>query len=126
MIFDNVKKNIERNKKIKDAGGFNAIPWLRLPKFSKIVPGVIKGKYYLVTANSKVGKSQIADFMFVLEPYHFITTYPDTKNTLDIDFFLLEMSKEEKMKNVLSKVFTYVVCSYAIIALLGNVILLFR
>jgi hypothetical protein len=31
MIFDNVKKNIERNKKIKDAGGFNAIPWLRLP-----------------------------------------------------------------------------------------------
>jgi len=36
------------------------------------------------------------------------------------------MSKEEKMKNVLSKVFTYVVCSYAIIALLGNVILLFR
>jgi len=102
MIFNRVIKEIETNKKIKDAGGFNAIPWLRLPKFSKVLPGIMKGKYYLVTANSKVGKTKIADFLFVLEPYHFIKKFPNSGIDIDIDFFLLEMSKEEKITNFLS------------------------
>jgi hypothetical protein len=102
MIFNRVVKNIETNKKIKDSGGFNSIPWLRFPKFSTVLPGVMKGKYYLVTANSKIGKSQLTDWLFVLEPYNFINKFPSSKIDIDIDFFLLEMSKEEKITKYLS------------------------
>jgi len=97
MIFNRVIEQIKINKQIKDSGGYNAIPWTSLPKFSSVLPGVMQKTYYLVTANSKVGKSQISDFMFVLEPYKFVNTFKDSGITLDIDYFILEMSKEEKI-----------------------------
>lgn len=102
MIFKRAIKDIEKNKKIKDAGGFNAIPWLRLPKFSKVTPGIMQDTYYLVTANSKVGKSQITDFLFVLEPYNFLKKHPDSNIDINIDFFLLEMSSKEKILKYIS------------------------
>jgi hypothetical protein len=108
-IFKRVLKNIEENKLIKDQGGFNAIPWLRLPKFSSVMPGVMRRTYYLITASSKVGKTQLTDFMFVLEPYNFINS-PVNKGSnieIDIDYFLLEMSEEEKITTFLSH-FLYV------------------
>ena len=106
-IYKRVIQNIEENKKIKESGGYNAIPWLRMPKFSSIMPGVMKKTYFLTTASSKVGKSQLTDFMFVLEPYNFIKKVPNSEIDINIDYFLLEMSKEEKILTYLSH-FLYV------------------
>ena len=101
-IYSRVIKQIEENKRIKDEGGFNAIPWLSLPKFSSVIPGVMQKTYYLLTANSKVGKSQLGDFLFILEPYNFTKQFPDSGISIDIEYFLLEMSKEEKITAFIS------------------------
>jgi len=52
-IFQRVKQTIVTNKAIREAGGYNVIPW-SLPRLSTILPGVPRAKYIIVTANSKV------------------------------------------------------------------------
>ena len=43
-------------------GKFNCIPW-PFQRFKNYVPGTEKGKYIIITANQKVGKSKLADYM---------------------------------------------------------------
>ncbi|MGB0431152.1 MAG: hypothetical protein ACPGLV_11810, partial [Bacteroidia bacterium] len=50
-------------KRILD-GKINCIPW-GLPRFEKYSPGIEQGKYYMVTANTKVGKTKLTDFLFL-------------------------------------------------------------
>jgi hypothetical protein len=100
-IFKNVKKEIKQNKQIRLDGGYTCIPFVLLPKLGKIVPGIEQEKYYLVTANSKVGKTKLADFLFVYNPYEFATKYKsDIK--VKIFYFSLEVSKEEKISQYYS------------------------
>jgi replicative DNA helicase len=83
----------KRNRLLE--GKINCIPW-GLPRFEEQNPGIEQGKYYLVTANSKVGKTQITDALFL---YNIAQQLID--NLIDIRFklfyFTLEMSSEEKM-----------------------------
>lgn len=52
-LFDRVYDAIiERRDRIL-SGKENCIPW-GLPRFEEVLPGIEQGKYYLVTANSKV------------------------------------------------------------------------
>lgn len=76
-------------------GKINCIPW-GLPRFQEQLPGIERGKYYLVTANSKVGKTQIADFLFVFNVAKQIVDGSINTN-VKIFYFTLEMTKEEKM-----------------------------
>lgn len=50
-VYDDL---IERRERIL-SGKINCIPW-GLPRFENKLPGIERGKYYLNTANSKVGK----------------------------------------------------------------------
>ena len=50
-VYDNL---IERRERLL-SGKINCIPW-GLPRFENQLPGVEQGKYYLITANSKVGR----------------------------------------------------------------------
>lgn len=45
---------IKRRKRLL-SGNVNCIPW-GLPRFENENPGIEKGKYYLITANQKVGR----------------------------------------------------------------------
>lgn len=90
-VYDNIK---ERRQRIID-GKINCIPW-GLPRFERHLPGIEKGKYYLITANSKVGKTQSADYLFLYSPIRQILD-GDLNVKLKIFYFTLEMSKEEKM-----------------------------
>ena len=45
---------VERRDRIL-SGKINCIPW-GLPRFEEELPGIEQGKYYNVTANSKVGE----------------------------------------------------------------------
>lgn len=101
-IFDRVKKQIEDNREVRLQGGYNSIPWKNLPALSTIVPGIQKGKYYLTSANSKVGKSQLNDYLFMYEPYEFIKKYKPDNIELKIFKFCLEESKEAQIKSILS------------------------
>ena len=54
-LYDRVFNNlIERRDRIL-SGKINCIPW-GLPRFENELPGIEKSTYYLITANSKVGR----------------------------------------------------------------------
>lgn len=50
-VYDSI---IERRERIL-SGKVNCIPW-GLPRFETQLPGIEQGKYYLLSANSKVGR----------------------------------------------------------------------
>lgn len=99
--FKEVYSQIKSNRQRRLEGKLNCIPWRELPKFSTLVPGIQQRRYYICTANSKVGKTQMCDFLFVYQPYEFIS-----KNNTDLDVKIiynsLEVSKEEKLKTLWS------------------------
>jgi hypothetical protein len=54
-IYERVYENlIERRNRILN-GKINCIPW-GLPRFEKQLPGIEQGRYYLISANSKIGR----------------------------------------------------------------------
>ena len=54
-LYDRVYKEIIHRRDRLLSGKVNCIPW-GLPRFEEISPGSERGKYYLTTANAKVGK----------------------------------------------------------------------
>ena len=54
-IYDRVYKQIVDRRDRILSGKINCIPW-GLPRFEFENPGIEKGKYYLLSANSKVGE----------------------------------------------------------------------
>jgi hypothetical protein len=101
MISNRVIASLENNREKRLSGDLIAMPWLNLPRLSKIIPGVEKGKYYLISANPKGGKTQLADYLFVYEPIEwYLSTRPKMK--LKIIYFSLEMSKESKLLQAIS------------------------
>lgn len=83
-------------KEIRDKGELLCIPFYHsYPKLSKFMPGVVKGIMYKVTANSGIGKTQLAKALFVMAPLNYIRANPDCKIKIKIFYFALEESEEE-------------------------------
>ncbi len=99
-LFDRVYNEIELRRERILSGKINCIPW-GLPRFEEFNPGIEKAKYYLITANSKVGKTQITDFLFAYNAFRQIKIN-NLPVKLTIKYFSLEMSKEEKLTQFLS------------------------
>ena len=78
-----------------DTGSINCIK-LPFARFRRYWPGLEKERYIIVTANQKVGKSKVSDYLFVYDPFFYQLMHPD-KLKIKILYFTLEMSKEEKM-----------------------------
>lgn len=101
-MIDRILGELQQNKERAETGKMNAIPF-PFERFSTVLPGVERGKSYGVTANSKVGKTQAADFLFMLSPYlHYLRHGENQDFRLKIFYFSLEVSKEEKMKQLIS------------------------
>lgn len=92
---------IEKRDRIL-SGKINCIPW-GFPRFERNNPGIEKGKYYLVTANSKVGKTQVTDFFFVFNVVKMLVD-GDLDIRVKIFYFSLEMTKEEKMLSLFANI----------------------
>ena len=100
--FGNYVSKIEEKKVNLSQGKYNCIPFTdKFPKLSKVLPGIIKGTYYLVSANSGVGKTQLTKYMFVRTPYDFVKAHPEAGIKLKILYFALEESKEEFINSVI-------------------------
>jgi hypothetical protein len=54
-LYNRVYDTIVQKRERILSGKINCIPW-GLPRFEKENPGIEQGKYYLFTANSKVGR----------------------------------------------------------------------
>jgi hypothetical protein len=100
-MFKEVVDTIKKNKEIKESGRLLGIPWLDLPKLNSVIPGIQKKRMVIVTASSKVGKSMIANFLFMYQPLKYKLQNPHIK--LKIFYFSLEISKEELCLQVISK-----------------------
>ncbi len=100
LIFTRVLEEIKENKARRERGEIVNIPF-PFPKFSAHVPGIQKGRYIGVTANQKVGKTKLADYIFLYSTFKFWQKNRD-KIKLKIFYFTLEMSKEEKVKEAIS------------------------
>lgn len=100
--YSKVIENIKNNRERRLQGKLNCIPWKSFPKLSSKIPGIEKETYVICTANSKIGKTQFTDFLYVLEPYKFIKENPDCGIKLKIFYFSLEISKEKKLLGLLS------------------------
>ena len=94
-LFLRTFKNIQNKRQRILDGKINCIRW-GLPRFEEESPGIEQGKIYLTTAATKVGKTQITDWLFL---YNVIQQIIDNKLDIRVKifYFTLEMSKEEKM-----------------------------
>ena len=101
-LFDRAYKNIVEKRNRVLSGKINCIP-LGFPRFENELPGIEQGKNYLITANSKVGKSQITDWIFL---YNTIQQVIDKglDIRLKIFYFTLEMTAEQKMLSAFSNI----------------------
>lgn len=100
-VFEDALNLIKEAKKVREEGGVNSIPF-GLPSLDKHIPGIIKGMQYKISANSGVGKTQLAKFLFVNQAYKFIKENPHLGIKLKIMYFALEESKEEFMFSLIS------------------------
>lgn len=101
-LFKRVYDSIVERKERLEKGLINCISW-GLPRFENESPGVEQGKYYLVSANTKVGKTQIADWLFLYNPIQQVID-KGLNIKLKIFYFTLEMSKEQKMLSAFSNI----------------------
>ena len=54
-LYNRVFNNIVNRRERVLSGKINCIPW-GLPRFEEECPGIEQGRYYNITANSKIGK----------------------------------------------------------------------
>jgi len=94
-LFKETLSNIEKRKSRRESGKFNAIP-CPFPKLEQFYTGIEKGKYEMVSASPKRGKSQFTDFMYVYNPVRFCM---NTESDLDVEvhYLSLEMTAQQKM-----------------------------
>ena len=96
--FEEIQKDNKARRQRVIEGKYNCLP-LPFERFRKVYPGVEQGKFIIVTANQKVGKSKLADFLFIYEPLFFMVDHPELK--VKVLYFSLEMSAKEKYNEFL-------------------------
>lgn len=93
-MIDKVINSLEENRRRRINGDLIAIPWT-LPRLSRVLPGVRQRHYTIITSQTKGGKSQIANFLYMFEPIEWYLQNRDTTNlSLKIFLFSLEISKD--------------------------------
>lgn len=86
------------------SGLYNCLPW-PFPRFKTYLPGTEKGKYIIVTANQKVGKSKFVDYVYVYETILFVMQHPEIR--AKIFYFTLEISPNSKKDEFMSFLLGY-------------------
>lgn len=99
-MFNRVLDTIKERKERVNKGFINSIPW-PFERFSKYVIGLEKKKIYQVTAGPKVGKSKIANYMFLYNTYNYLIDNNLPLN-FKIKYFCLEESKETLIAQFMS------------------------
>ena len=103
MNFTDVYKKILINKENHNRGYYNCIPFLGMNRLESVLPGIEPRCYYLIGANSGVGKSKLTRFLFIHTPLIYIEQNPTEDIKLDIIYFSLEESKEKVILSEISR-----------------------
>ena len=105
-LFKSTLQKIRENKENLQSGKPNCIPFYNYPRLSKVIPGIVQGTNWLVSANSGVGKSQFTKATFILDPLIWLEQhkeeFPESNIDIKINYFALEESKEEFTYSIIS------------------------
>jgi len=100
-LYDETLSKLRENKGKRLSGEIIAIPW-SLPRLSRVLPGIEPEKIIVVTAGPKVGKSQLANFLYVFQPIDYLFEHPECNLDIRIFYFSLEISKEAIIRQAMS------------------------
>lgn len=92
-LVERVIGKIEERRERVLSGKINCIP-TKFTRFKDDFPGTEQGKYYIVTGNTKSGKTQITNFLFIYNNILYTYYHPD-KARLKIFYFPLEETQEK-------------------------------
>lgn len=112
MKFSDIYSELEQNRENHQQGYFNCIPFMGMERLERFLPGIEQDTYYLLTASSGVGKSKLARYLFIHNPYQFIKNHPESGIKLSIKYFSLE---ESKKKIILSEISKYLFTRYGLV-----------
>ena len=99
-LKDRVLLNLKERRERLLSGKINSIP-SPLLRFKEDFVGVEQGKFYLVTAATKAGKSQFASFMFIYNTLLYAYAHPEQVN-VKIIYYPLEETPENVMERFMS------------------------
>lgn len=91
-LSQRVLESLEKRRQNILSGNINCIP-SPFRRFSDDFPGIEQGKYYLISAATKVGKTQLASFLFLYNSVLYAYNHPD-KVALRILYYPLEETQE--------------------------------
>lgn len=101
QLHERAIEKMSANRQRALDGGVNCIG-NSFERFSNYWPGVEKGRYYIVTASSGVGKSKFAKKMFVFDTVDQVLAHPEWNIDLHIKYYCLEESKVNFMQTLMS------------------------
>lgn len=114
-MFNEIIKKIVDNKNNHNNGYYNCIPFIGMESLEEYLPGIEHSTYFLLAANSGIGKSKLARYLFIHNPMMFLEQdlkeNPDSKLKLNVLYFSLEESKE---KIILSEISKYLHTKYGL------------
>lgn len=97
--FDQIHHTLVDRRERVLTGKFNCLPF-PFPRFRNYLPGFEQSRFIILTANQKLGKSKLADKLFIYEPLFFCMEHPEIRTK--VLYFTLEMSASEKYMEFLS------------------------
>lgn len=100
-LFKDTLEKIKQNKQNFDNGKPNCIPFEWFPKLRKVLPGIMQGTNWIVSANSGIGKTQFTKHSFVFKPIEWVKSHPESGITVKVLYFALEESKQEFMMSMI-------------------------
>jgi replicative DNA helicase len=92
------------NKRNRILTGFSNSIEFELPKFDKLFPGYVRGKSYIITANTKVGKSQFTVDSVIIKTLLKLAS-GKLKEKVSITIYLLEMSEQELLYALICRLY---------------------
>ena len=95
-VIDNL---VQRRQNLLN-GGVNCIP-LPFDRFRGEVPGIEQGQYVVVTANQKVGKTNLTDYLYLFSALDYAFEHPD-RCSVHIIYFALEESVQKIIERYMS------------------------
>ncbi len=91
---------LEERRKNAMRGGVNCIPF-PFERFRTEIPGIEQEQYVIITANTKVGKSQLANYLYLYSALDYAFEHPD-RCSVHIIYFALEESVQRVIERYMS------------------------
>jgi hypothetical protein len=99
-IYNHALDMVKENRRRRIEGLHNSIPFT-FSRFNRVIPGIQKSNYTLLSAGTGIGKSKFAKQAYCYDAVDFIMKRPESGVKLKIFWFALEESKQAFMHSMM-------------------------